>query len=214
VEQPLSDVRRDYRADTLDVTDIAIDPWEQFGRWYARAAECEAVVEPNAMVLATAASHGQPSARTVLLKAYDSTGFVFFTNYDSRKGRELAENPQASLVFPWLPLERQVIVVGRVARVSATETEEYFATRPYRSRIGAWASDQSTVVESRAVIERRFADAEARFPTEVPVPEQWGGFRVSPVTVEFWQGRRSRLHDRLRYRREADGPWSVERLSP
>ena len=167
------------------------------------------------MVVSTADADGAPSSRTVLLKAYDRRGFVFFSNYDSRKGRELAANPQASLLFPWHPIARQVLVTGSVTRVSAHETEAYFHSRPHGSQLGAWASEQSSVVASREALEDRYAKEAARFPegTEVPVPPYWGGFRVQARTVEFWQGRENRLHDRLRYVRSGGG-WSVERLAP
>ena len=172
--------------------------------------------EPEAMVLATADAEGQPSARTVLLKGVDERGFEFFTNLDSRKGREIAENPRASLVFPWYALRRQVVVVGAVVGVEPERADAYFATRAYGSRIGALASRQSSVIADRSVLEAARTELEARYPPEghVPRPERWSGFRVEPETVEFWQGRRDRLHDRLRFRRRAGGEWLLERLSP
>ena len=208
-----SDIRRDYVGEPLGEADSDADPFQQFTRWFAEAA-AYGLPEPNAMIVATAGRSGRPSARTVLLKDYDDRGFVFFTNYESRKGAELAENPYASLVFPWFPMQRQVLVSGSVERVSRAETEAYFATRPRGSQLGAWASPQSQVVADRAAVEAGLADVVARFGDgPVPAPPHWGGLRVVPETVEFWQGRSSRLHDRLRYRREADR-FIVERLAP
>jgi pyridoxamine 5'-phosphate oxidase len=210
----LAALRRAYTRAGLDEGDLAADPVTQFGRWLTDAFEA-GIAEPNAMVLATASATGRPSARTVLLKGYGEGGFVLFTNYGSRKGRDLAENPWAALVFPWHAIERQVCVEGPVERLSRAETAAYFRTRPHWSRIGAWASEQSAVIPSRAPLEERFAALAARWPvgTDVPVPSGWGGLRVVPETVEFWQGRESRLHDRLRYRRAPVG-WIVQRLAP
>jgi pyridoxamine 5'-phosphate oxidase len=204
----IASLRRDYAASGLLESDLAGTWHEQFAAWFEQA---RVLREPNAMIVATA--DGAPSARTVLLKAVDERGFVFFTNRTSRKGRELAANPQASLVFPWFDLERQVLVSGAVVPVSAAETEEYFHSRPRGAQLGAWASHQSTVISSRDVLQERVAELEARYPEVVPVPPFWGGLRVVPLTVEFWQGRPSRLHDRLRFRRAGD-VWVVERLSP
>lgn len=212
--QQLADLRRSYAEGGLGEGDLAEDPMDQFGRWLSAAVDA-GLREPNAMVLATADATGAPSARTVLLKAYDESGFTFFTNYASRKGRELGANPRASLVFPWFELERQVVVVGDVARTSAAAALAYFARRPRGSQLGALASEQSAVVASRAELEERMAQLAARHPdgSDVPMPAGWGGFRVRPATVEFWQGRADRLHDRLRYWRTDPG-WAVERLSP
>jgi pyridoxamine 5'-phosphate oxidase len=196
----------------LTEEELAADWPTQFGRWFAEAIAAR-LPEPHAMVLGTADEAGRPSARTVLLKGYDVRGFVFFTNYGSRKGQELATNPYASLVFPWYALHRQVLVTGLVERTSRAETEDYFATRPRGSQVGAWASRQSQPLASRADLEKAWAEVDARFPEEVPAPPHWGGFRLAPTGVEFWQGRRSRLHDRLRFRLAGDA-WLVERLNP
>lgn len=208
----LSGFRRSYEAAGLAEADMAATPAEQFVLWFAEAVSA-GLPEPNAMVLATAAADGTPSARTVLLKGHDAEGFRFFTNHTSRKGRDLAENPRASLVFPWHPLQRQVIVAGEVTLLPEAETAAYFRSRPYGSRLGAWASHQSSVLGSRAELDARYAELEARWPSEVPVPDFWGGYLLRPLTVEFWQGRVSRLHDRLRYRRTGRD-WTLERISP
>ncbi|HVQ92349.1 MAG TPA: pyridoxamine 5'-phosphate oxidase [Mycobacteriales bacterium] len=210
-------MRRAYDRAGLSESDLAGTWLAQFTGWFAEAVDSGLLVEPNAMVLATATLDGLPSGRTVLLKGYDEAGLVFFTNYESRKGRELAVNPFAALVFPWYPLHRQVIVTGRVSRVSRAETEAYFASRPFDSKIGAWASPQSQVLPSRAPLEQAFGDLVAGWledGAEIPAPDHWGGLRVAPDTVEFWQGRSSRLHDRLRYRRIPDADWVIERLAP
>ena len=207
-------LRRSYSRAGLDEADLA-DTWvEQFARWLTDAVTA-GLREPNAVVLATADAAAVPSARTVLLKGYDGRGLVVFTNYTSRKGRDVPENPRAALVFPWLDLERQVVVAGVVERTSRAETEAYARSRPHGSQLGAWASPQSQVIEGRRVLEERRARLEAEHPegAEVPVPPHWGGLRVVPQTVEFWQGRPDRLHDRLRYRRDGDA-WVVERLAP
>ncbi|MGH3318964.1 MAG: pyridoxamine 5'-phosphate oxidase [Streptosporangiaceae bacterium] len=198
----------------LDVAGLAADPLAQFSVWFREVAGC-GLSEPEAMVLATACADGRPSARTVLLKDVDGRGFVFYTNYGSRKGRELTENPRASAVFPWHAVRRQVVVVGDVERLPRDDSERYFRSRPRGSQLGAWASHQSSVIASRDALERRYAAYERRWPDgeEIPLPDHWGGFRIIPVTVEFWHGRPNRLHDRLRYRREGDG-WAVDRLSP
>src|SRR5258706_5899614 len=208
----IAELRQEYRFKSLDENDVAADPLQQFQRWFEEALNAQ-LPEPNAMTLATATRDGRPSARIVLLKGADQRGFVFFTNYRSRKGREIEDNPQASLTFLWIELERQVRIEGRVEKVPRAESEQYFAGRPLPSRIGALASPQSEVLPERAWLEARFVEAQQRFGDNVPCPEHWGGYRVVPEVVEFWQGRVSRLHDRLVYRREGDG-WRVERLGP
>lgn len=209
----LADLRKDYSLAGLLEKDLARDPFRQFDAWF-REAEAAKLNEPNAMTLATASADGTPSARTVLLKGVDGRGFVFFTNYESHKGRDLAANPRASLLFPWLELERQVIVCGTVAKVSREESDAYFQSRPIGSQLGAWASAQSTIVPSRELLEANLKAIKDRYAgCAVPTPPHWGGYRVSPTTVDFWQGRRNRLHDRLRYRRTSDG-WVIERLAP
>ncbi|MER5637496.1 pyridoxamine 5'-phosphate oxidase [Kitasatospora sp. NPDC002227] len=207
-------MREHYEHDGLAEQQLAADPLTQFTRWFHEA-EQAGVPEPNAMVLSTADAAGRPSSRTVLLKGFDRRGFVFYTNYGSRKGSELAVNPWAALLFPWITLGRQVQVTGRVEKVGRDETAAYFRTRPHGSQLGAWASEQSSPVSSREVLERRYDDLAARYPEGegVPVPPFWGGFRVVPESVEFWQGRANRLHDRLRYVAEGSD-WRVERLCP
>jgi pyridoxamine 5'-phosphate oxidase len=210
----LSGMRREYtQVKGLTEEDLAADWVTQFARWLADAVAAE-LPEPNAMVVGTADSEGRPSARTVLLKGYDERGLVFYTNYESRKGSESRVNPYASLVFPWFPMHRQVVVAGSVAPVDRAETEAYFATRPRDAQLGAWASPQSRVVADRAALDESLRATGERFPDEVPPPPHWGGLRVTPHTVEFWQGRTGRLHDRLRYRRTDEGVWMIERLAP
>ena len=209
-------MRRDYtERGSLLAGDLAADWTGQFARWFADALDA-GLPEPNAMIVATADREARPSARTVLLKAYDMRGFVFFTNYTSRKGIEALANPYASLVFPWFPMQRQVIVAGSVEKVTRAETEEYFASRPRDSQLGAWASPQSQVLPDRAAVDAGLAAAIERFGDQgaVPAPPHWGGLRVVPETVEFWQGRSSRLHDRLRFRRTETAVWVLERLAP
>ncbi|MFJ8749583.1 pyridoxamine 5'-phosphate oxidase [Streptomyces sp. NPDC102441] len=210
-------MREQYRSEDFIEKDLAADPMDQFARWFSQVAGGGALHEPNAMVVSTADPRGRPSSRTVLLKQYDDRGFVFFTNYGSRKGRELTANPYVSLLFPWHPLARQVIVTGTAARVGREETVAYFRTRPHGSQLGAWASEQSTVVGSRQELTARYEELAARYPEgeKVPAPPQWGGFRVVPDAIEFWQGRENRLHDRLRYVRDSPAAdWRVERLCP
>ncbi|MDX6760069.1 MULTISPECIES: pyridoxamine 5'-phosphate oxidase [Streptomyces] len=207
-------MRKQYRSEIVHEESLAEDPMEQFARWFQQAADSH-LFEPNAMVVSTATPDGRPSSRTVLLKQFDSRGFVFFTNYASRKGRELAQNPHIALLFPWHPIARQVIVTGTASRIGRDETAAYFRSRPHGSQLGAWASEQSSVIGSRAELDSRYAELEERYPEgeQVPVPPEWGGLRVVPQEVEFWQGHENRLHDRLHYVLE-DRKWRLERLCP
>ena len=210
-------LRQEYRLASLDAADLPPGPMAWFQRWYEDAGRA-GIVEPNAMTLSTAGADGAPASRVVLLKGLDAAGFTFFTNYESRKGGDLAVNPRAALGFFWKELERQVNITGVVEKVSREESAEYFHSRPRASQLGAHASVQSAVIPDRAWLEARFAALEAEYPpgAEIPLPDCWGGYRLAPDTVEFWQGRPSRLHDRLRYTRAAASPagWKIERLSP
>ena len=209
----IADLRKSYERAELDETASRGEPIEQFRQWFDEALAAQ-VPEPNAMTLATVGPDGRPSTRIVLVKGFDATGIVWYTNYDSRKGRELAGNPFAALQFHWVELERVVRIEGRVEKVSDEESEAYFRSRPLDSRIGAWASPQSQVISSRAVLVANAARYGAQFALNPPKPPHWGGYRLVPDTWEFWQGRKSRLHDRLRYRQDQEGRWVRERLAP
>jgi pyridoxamine 5'-phosphate oxidase len=210
----LAALRRDYSLDGLRRAHLDPDPIRQFLEWL-HAAHAQNLPEPNAMTLATVDSEGVPWTRTVLLKICDERGFVFFTNYEGGKARHLAENPNAALTFWWPALQRQVNIVGSVEKTSREESEEYFRSRPAKSQLGAWASRQSEVIASRRDLEQRFEEAYERFGEEnIPLPPSWGGYRLQPRSIEFWQGQQSRLHDRLRYTRQDGGLWKIERLSP
>lgn len=208
--------RTQYGLGRLDEAALAPDWVTQFGRWLADAAASGQIREPNAMVLCTATADGRPSARTVLCRGYDAAGLVFYTNYHSRKGQELAANPRLACLFPWLAVERQVVICGSAEKVSRAESAAYFGSRPRGAQLGAWASPQSAVLGSRAELIAALTAVTQRFgPSgEVPLPEHWGGFRIMPETVEFWQGRADRLHDRLQYRCRPGAGWVVERLAP
>ncbi len=231
-----ADIRRSYSSGALDRSELDSNPVNQFQMWFAHAADAKSgpawrrisiaifklwhavlghpSADVNAMVLATADKNGKPSARTVLLKGVDERGFIFFTNYDSRKGQELAENPNAALTFYWPDLERQVCVAGTVSKLPATECESYFKSRPRGSRLSAWASNQRDVVADRASLQKKWDEMAAKFPGDVPLPPNWGGYVLKPDRIEFWQGRLNRLHDRFCYSRQADNTWKLERLSP
>ena len=209
----IGDLRRDYAQGRLDEASVAPDPMLEFARWFEEALKAEAR-DANAMTLATASADGVPSARIVLLKGFDERGFVFFTDYRSRKGNELSQNPRAALVFYWPELERQVRITGSTAPTPPDESEAYFRSRPRGSRLSAWISHQSQVIESRQELEAQIPQLESRYPgDDIPLPPYWGGFRLRPDSIEFWQGRTNRLHDRIRYARAGDR-WRIERLSP
>ncbi|MSQ59978.1 MAG: pyridoxamine 5'-phosphate oxidase [Betaproteobacteria bacterium] len=212
-QKTVAELRREYARDTLDESQVAPDPFDQFGRWFAQARQSD-LTDANAMTLATSDAENRPSARIVLLKDFDARGFVFFTNYDSRKGHDLAYNPSAALLFYWHALERQIRIEGSIEKISAIESDEYFQSRPLGASLGAWASPQSEVVPSRAFLEQRFADFTQRYESEPPRPAHWGGYRIKPNLLEFWQGRPDRMHDRIRYRMQNEMRWEIERLAP
>lgn len=210
----VADLRKDYQIQGLSETDVDPNPFKQFQVWFDQALAAQ-LPEPNAMTIATVTKSGKPRARIVLLKGFDERGFVFYTNYHSHKGQELADNPQAAIAFWWAELERQVRIEGRVLKVSDQESDEYFHSRPFNSRLGAWASEQSQVIENRQVLEQRWQELKTKYENQdIPRPPHWGGFRVIPTEIEFWQGRPSRLHDRLLYTLKDDDRWQIDRLSP
>ena len=214
MNRSIADLRIDYTQQSLLEADVNADPFIQFQTWFDAAVTAK-LPEPNAMTIATATPDGIPSARVVLLKAVDVRGFVFFTNYNSHKAQELAANPQAALVFLWTEMERQVRIQGTVEKINPVESDEYYYSRPAGSRLGAWASEQSQVIPDRSILEDRLAALKAQHPDgDIARPEHWGGFRVIPTVIEFWQGRSSRLHDRLRYRLDKATGWTIDRLSP
>jgi pyridoxamine 5'-phosphate oxidase len=214
MHRSIADIRREYSLQSLSETDVDKDPLKQFSTWWDEAIRSQ-IDEVNAMTLATASSDGLPSARIVLLKGFDEKGFVFFTNYESYKGRQLAENPKACLVFFWKELERQVRITGLVIKISAAESDAYFQSRPEASRIGAWVSPQSRVIESRRWLDEKFNELVRQMEgTHIQRPPYWGGYLVKPVEIEFWQGRPSRLHDRILYSLTESGSWKIERLAP
>ena len=210
----LAEIRTDYRRGKLEREDLDVDPIGQFNAWMKEACDFR-IIEPTAMSLATVGADGRPLLRTVLLKGVDARGFVFFTNLDSRKARQLAQNPNASLMFPWLALERQVVITGQADRLSTAESLRYFLTRPRDSQLSAWASRQSSIISSRKVLEMEWEHLKAKFGAgQIPLPSFWGGYCVHPNTIEFWQGRPNRLHDRFEYTRQADNSWLLHRLAP
>ncbi len=214
IRQDLGEIRREYRELPLDEDHLSDDPFRQFELWYEQASTAE-IVEPNALVLATVAPDGRPTQRTVLLKYFDRQGLVFYTNYHSRKARQIDGNDRVSLLFQWLPLQRQLEISGRAEKVSTAESIRYFATRPRGSQLGAWVSQQSSVITSRSLLETKWHELKQKFSHgEIPVPSFWGGFRVVPDRFEFWQGRPNRLHDRFEFQRQPDDRWIVQRLSP
>jgi pyridoxamine 5'-phosphate oxidase len=211
----IADIRREYARDGLRRADLDANPVAQFQKWFEQALAAEPNrPDANAMTLATADKSGRPAARVILLKGVDERGFIFFTNYKSRKGRELVENPNAALTFYWADLERQVCVAGSVQKISREESERYFESRPRGSQLAAWASNQSDAVKDRAALEAKWSEMEKKFPAEIPLPPNWGGYVLKPERIEFWQGRRSRLHDRFQYARQPDNSWKLERLAP
>lgn len=213
MKKEIADIRKDYQLESLTEQDVAANAIAQFTRWWDEAVKSE-IDEVNAMTLATVSDKGIPAARIVLLKDYDENGFVFFTNYNSDKGRHLAANPQATLLFFWKELERQIRIEGVAEKVSAAESDDYFYSRPVGSRIGAWSSPQSRVIANREILEQNVATYANEFGENVPRPEHWGGYRIKPAVIEFWQGRSSRLHDRIRYTLTAENNWVIERLAP
>jgi pyridoxamine 5'-phosphate oxidase len=209
----VSKLRREYISPGLSEKKISKDPLDQFTKWFDESLKLK-LPEPNAMAVATSTKDGKPSIRMVLLKGFDEKGFVFYTNYESRKGKEIDENPYGSILIYWTELNRQIRIEGKIEKVTQSESEEYFNIRPYKSRVGAWASHQSSVISSRSEIIKKFLYYLTKYKTKVPLPPYWGGYRLIPNEYEFWQGRENRLHDRIRYRKDKTGKWFTERLAP
>jgi pyridoxamine 5'-phosphate oxidase len=212
----IADIRREYTFAGLRLADLEANPIAQFQKWFAQATKIlsQKDLDVNAATLATADKNSRPSARIILLKGIDERGLIFFTNYESRKGRELAQNPNAALTFYWQQLERQICIAGIVKKISRAESEKYFKSRPRDSQLSAWASNQSDVVQNRAALEKKWDEMEKKFPDEIPLPPDWGGFVLKPRRIEFWQGRPGRLHDRFQYKRKKNDSWKLERLAP
>ena len=213
MQKNIADIRKDYSLHELSENNVASNPIEQFAKWWNDAIESE-IVEVNAMTLATSTKDGKPSARIVLLKGFEESGFIFFTNYESKKGEVISENPKAALIFFWKEIERQVRIEGTVEKISAEESDAYFFSRPEGSRIGAWASPQSKIINGRKILEDNAEKYTGEFKNSIPRPPHWGGYRVMPQLIEFWQGRSNRLHDRIQYTKTDDGSWKVDRLAP
>lgn len=214
MREDIASIRKEYTQAELDESSVNKNPFEQFEKWFQEALRSE-IIEPTAMILGTSNSDGQPFQRTVLLKSFDEKGFVFYTNYESRKARQIESNPKVSLLFPWYMLERQVAITGAVTKVSTSESLKYFLSRPRGSQLGAWVSHQSEVITSRSILETKLAEMKRKFKEgKVPLPDHWGGYRVIPDSIEFWQGRPSRLHDRIFYQKETKNSWNISRLSP
>ncbi|MEQ9468266.1 MAG: pyridoxamine 5'-phosphate oxidase [Ekhidna sp.] len=214
MREDIASIRKEYTQAELDESSVNRNPFGQFEKWFQEALKSE-IIEPTAMILGTTNREGQPFQRTVLLKSFDTGGFVFFTNYESRKSKQMESNPKVSLLFPWYMLERQVAITGSVKKVSTSESLKYFLSRPRGSQLGAWVSHQSEVITSRSILETKLAEMKRKFKEgKVPLPDHWGGYRVVPDSIEFWQGRPNRLHDRIFYQKEAENSWNISRLSP
>lgn len=213
MREDIASIRKEYTKDALNEDSVSSDPFAQFEKWFNDAIESN-ILEPNAMTLATVSMEGQPFQRTVLLKTFNTDGFVFYTNYTSRKAKQIENNPNVSLLFPWYSLERQVMITGKVSKVSTKESLNYFLSRPRGSQLGAWVSNQSEVISSRNLLEMKLEEMKRKFKEgKIPLPDHWGGYRVVPSSIEFWQGRSSRLHDRIMYERD-DNSWKISRLAP
>ena len=214
MREDIASIRKEYTQAKLDEDTILKDPFKQFEKWFNEALKSE-IVEPTAMVLSTVDQEGKPFQRTVLLKMFGEDGFVFYTNYESRKSRQINENPQVSILFPWYTLERQVAITGSVEKVSTKQSLKYFRSRPKGSQLGAWVSNQSEVISSRSVLEAKWEQMKKKFKEgKIPLPDNWGGYRIIPNTFEFWQGRKSRLHDRFYFEQDENGSWKSNRLAP